>query len=138
MEHEHELCLYWKTLLYLKLTLHKTYYNYLELGYFDNIKFLFFCQYSLKVLIGQTDGLPNLYGEITHVQFRGSGSYPDLATGVFSPLQSETFSATLGSTSSGFSSRKIIFNASNYSSIYGNSTYVRMKNLSSKIWKRIS
>ena len=85
----------------------------------------------MKVLIGQTDGLPNIKGFSDWWSYGNGTNKP---TGAFYVDNYNNASPTSGNNPA----QLLSFDASKYNSIYGNSTYVRMKNLSSKMWLRIS
>ena len=90
----------------------------------------------MKVLIGQTDGLPNITGNYSFTSGPSIAAVQcSEANGALYPYSSGT-NYYAGSPYSGNSSWNIGFDASKINKIYGNSNYVRIKNLSSKIWLR--
>ena len=85
------------------------------------------------VLIGQSEGLPNITGELKNISIDSfDKSY---ASGVFDIT--EVSNATEGS-SSKEKHVDITFDASRSNSIYGGSSHVTPNNLSIRIWQRIS
>lgn len=88
---------------------------------------------NTTVLIGQSEGLPNITGE---VYFANGGFLAPRVTGVFS--YKGDHDSYLTGDSSGYNGKTLAFNASDSNSIYGNSEHVTPINASVKVWQRIS
>ena len=94
----------------------------------------------MKVLIGQTDGLPNITGKSIMCR-TDIWPTPSNINGAFYQTNGEldaSIIVPMAPTSIQGQGLVYHFDASRSNPIYGNSTYVRTKNISLKTWLRIS
>lgn len=87
-----------------------------------------------NVLVGQNDGLPNIEGSLGMTDSGGSGGMTP--TGAFA--DTTLLDANSSVTGSGGKRYTVNFDASLSNEIYGNSDTVQPKNITIKLWKRIS